>query len=56
MASEIGRGDDGNPRAVVQRLDDAVRGHLAGQPQNDDITLVAFGRLETEAEAVESEG
>jgi serine phosphatase RsbU (regulator of sigma subunit) len=50
MAAEIGGGDDSAPKAVVRRLDEAVRVHLGAQPQNDDITIVAFGRLEVEAD------
>jgi serine phosphatase RsbU (regulator of sigma subunit) len=32
------------PRALGQRLVDAVRAHAAGGAQYDDITLLCFGR------------
>jgi serine phosphatase RsbU (regulator of sigma subunit)/pSer/pThr/pTyr-binding forkhead associated (FHA) protein len=34
-----------NPLYRGQRLVDAVRQHARGQPQNDDIAIVCFGRL-----------
>jgi sigma-B regulation protein RsbU (phosphoserine phosphatase) len=37
-------GGDFSPRGAGQRLIEAVERHAAGCPQNDDITLVCFGR------------
>jgi phosphoserine phosphatase RsbU/P len=34
------------PKAVGERLVQCVRKHAAGKPQNDDIAMVVFGRLE----------
>jgi hypothetical protein len=34
------------PRRVGERLVDSVRRHANGHPQNDDIAVVCFGRLE----------
>lgn len=46
MVETIGGGEDARPKTVVRRLDEAVRKHLGGQAQNDDITIVAFGRID----------
>jgi serine phosphatase RsbU (regulator of sigma subunit) len=35
-----------NPRRMGERLVAAVRAHAGGRPQNDDIAVVAFGRLD----------
>jgi serine phosphatase RsbU (regulator of sigma subunit)/pSer/pThr/pTyr-binding forkhead associated (FHA) protein len=37
------------PDVVGQRLVEAVRRHSAGRPQNDDIAVVCFGRLDPTA-------
>jgi serine phosphatase RsbU (regulator of sigma subunit) len=34
------------PKQIGERLVQAVRRHANGQPQNDDIAVVCFGRLE----------
>ena len=39
----------GRPKCVGERLINAVRKHASGRPQNDDIAVVCFGRLEAEA-------
>ncbi|HVS13399.1 MAG TPA: SpoIIE family protein phosphatase [Thermoanaerobaculia bacterium] len=46
LAAAMGRVEDGRPAAVVDGIERAVLEHLAGQPQNDDITLVGFGRVD----------
>ncbi|HEY1376914.1 MAG TPA: GAF domain-containing SpoIIE family protein phosphatase, partial [Gemmataceae bacterium] len=46
--SAIGKGLV-RPDAVGTHLLDAVRRHAAGRPQNDDIALVCFGRLDASA-------
>ncbi len=38
--------DAQRPKRLGERLVAAVRAHANGRPQNDDIALVAFGRLE----------
>jgi serine phosphatase RsbU (regulator of sigma subunit) len=38
----------GRPRCVGERLVNAVRKHANGRPQNDDIAVVCFGRLEAD--------
>jgi serine phosphatase RsbU (regulator of sigma subunit) len=38
--------DAQRPKRLGERLVAAVRAHAAGQQQNDDIAVVAFGRLE----------
>jgi serine phosphatase RsbU (regulator of sigma subunit) len=40
--------DGGRPRRIGERLVNAVRRHAGGRPQNDDIAVVCFGRLESE--------
>ena len=53
VAARICRPDDsalvdgGRPKRVGERLVNAVRKHADGRPQNDDIAVVCFGRLET---------
>lgn len=39
-------GDAPRPRLLGERLVAAVRGYAAGRPQNDDIAVVTFGRLD----------
>lgn len=39
-------GDAQRPRLLGERLVSTVRAHAAGKPQNDDIAVVAFGRLD----------
>jgi serine phosphatase RsbU (regulator of sigma subunit)/pSer/pThr/pTyr-binding forkhead associated (FHA) protein len=36
----------GRPKRVGERLVNAVRKHAGGRPQNDDIAVVCFGRIE----------
>jgi serine phosphatase RsbU (regulator of sigma subunit) len=38
----------GRPKLVGERLVNAVRRHAGGRPQNDDIAVVCFGRLEAD--------
>jgi phosphoserine phosphatase RsbU/P len=38
----------GRPKRVGERLVNAVRRHAGGRPQNDDIAVVCFGRLEAD--------
>ncbi|MDB5308738.1 MAG: rsbU 1 [Gemmataceae bacterium] len=40
-------GGGSRPKQVGERLAQAVRRHANGQPQNDDIAVVCFGRLES---------
>ena len=40
--------DAGRPKRLGERLVNAVRKHADGRPQNDDIAVVCFGRLEAE--------
>ena len=40
--------DAGRPKRVGERLMNAVRKHAGGRPQNDDIAIVCFGRLESD--------
>jgi phosphoserine phosphatase RsbU/P len=47
LAATMGRVEQGVPAAVVGGIERAVLEHLAGQAQNDDITLVGFGRVES---------
>jgi serine phosphatase RsbU (regulator of sigma subunit) len=35
----------GNPRSLGERIVKAVKQHASGRAQNDDITLVCFGRI-----------
>jgi sigma-B regulation protein RsbU (phosphoserine phosphatase) len=41
--------DAGRPKRCGERLVNAVRKHAGNRPQNDDIAVVCFGRLESEA-------
>jgi serine phosphatase RsbU (regulator of sigma subunit) len=41
--------DGQRPKRIGERLIGAVRSHASGRPQNDDIAIVAFGRLEAGA-------
>jgi sigma-B regulation protein RsbU (phosphoserine phosphatase) len=45
---DANRPDAGRPRRLGERLLAAVRKHADGRPQNDDIAVVCFGRLESE--------
>lgn len=40
--------DASRPKRIGERLVTAVRRHSGGRPQNDDIAVVCFGRLEPE--------
>jgi sigma-B regulation protein RsbU (phosphoserine phosphatase) len=40
--------DAGRPKRVGERLVNAVRKHAGGRPQNDDIAVVCFGRLQAD--------
>ena len=40
--------DGGRPKRVGERLVNAVRRHAGGRPQNDDIAVVCFGRVESD--------
>jgi serine phosphatase RsbU (regulator of sigma subunit) len=40
--------DAGRPKRCGERLVNAVRKHAGNRPQNDDIAVVCFGRLESE--------
>ena len=44
----------GRPKRVGERLVNAVRKHADGRPQNDDIAVVCFGRLESDHGADQS--
>jgi serine phosphatase RsbU (regulator of sigma subunit) len=48
--------DSQRPKRVGERLIAAVRAHAAGRPQNDDIAVVAFGRLEPNTGAFTATG
>ena len=39
---------DTRPKALGERIVEAVRAHAAGRAQNDDIALVCFGRIDPE--------
>jgi sigma-B regulation protein RsbU (phosphoserine phosphatase) len=45
---DAGLVDAGRPKRVGERLVNAVRKHADGRPQNDDIAVVCFGRLEAD--------
>lgn len=46
VPEELTVGEGQTPKAAGERLVAAVRRHAAGHPQNDDIAVVCFGRLE----------
>jgi serine phosphatase RsbU (regulator of sigma subunit) len=47
---------DTRPRAMGERIVQAVRNHAAGRAQNDDIALVCFGRLDPNQKLPPSSG
>jgi serine phosphatase RsbU (regulator of sigma subunit) len=49
LPPDTDRTDAGRPCRMGERLVNAVRKHADGRPQNDDIALVCFGRLEPES-------
>ena len=49
-------GTPDRPKAVGERIMHAVRKHLNGRPQNDDIAIVCVGRLEVGASPATSTG
>jgi serine phosphatase RsbU (regulator of sigma subunit) len=46
VATDAADGGDLGPRELGKKIVAAVRKHAAGRPQNDDIALVTFGRVD----------